>query len=66
MEYAASVLTHTDKQIQEIAEDIGNNIEKGAIIIADAKTGKILSFRSNMPEYYDKDTEEVDGKQIYE
>lgn len=24
----------------------------------DAKTGKILSFRSNMPEYYDKDTEE--------
>lgn len=35
------VVSTLDINIQEVAEDMGNNIEKGAIIIADAKTGKI-------------------------
>lgn len=40
------VVTTIDLDIQKICEDAGKNIDKGAIVVADVKTGEILGMAS--------------------
>lgn len=49
------VVTALDMDIQKICEDAGRNIEKGAIVMADVRTGDILAMAS-FPSY---DTEDM-------
>ena len=44
--YANAVVTTLDINIQKIAEEASNNLELGAIVIADAKTSKIRAITS--------------------
>ncbi len=51
------VVTTLDINIQSLAEELSQNIEKGAIIIADAKTGKIRACVSRP--YFDRNYVEL-------
>lgn len=44
------VVTTLDSEIQQICEKAGKNIDKGAIVVSDVKTGEILALAS-FPEY---------------
>ena len=48
--YKSGVVLTLDEDIQRICEQCGKNIEKGAIVCADIKTGDILGMAS-FPEY---------------
>lgn len=48
--YKSGVVLTLDKEIQEICEKCGRNIEKGAIVCADIRTGDILAMAS-FPSY---------------
>lgn len=48
--YKSGVVLTLDRDIQEICEKCGRNIEKGAIVCADIKTGDILAMAS-FPSY---------------
>jgi len=52
------VVTTIDLDIQRICEDAGRNIEKGAIVVADVKTGEILGMAS-FPTYSVDDMEKA-------
>lgn len=52
------VVTTIDLDIQKICENAGKNIEKGAIIVADVKTGEILALAS-FPTYSVDDMEKA-------
>lgn len=54
---ASGVITTLDINIQAIAEKQAKYIERGAIVVADAKTGKIRACVS-MPEYVSNNIEE--------
>lgn len=45
-ETSAGVVLTLDSEIQRICEECGSNIEKGAIAVADVKTGDILALAS--------------------
>ncbi len=52
------VVTTLDIDIQKICEDAGKNIDKGAIVVADVKTGEILGMAS-FPTYSVDDMEKA-------
>ncbi|MDE6780246.1 MAG: penicillin-binding protein 2 [Ruminococcus sp.] len=52
------VVTTIDLDIQEICENAGKNIEKGAIVVADIKTGELLALAS-FPTYSVDDMEKA-------
>lgn len=52
------VVTTLDLDIQRICENAGKNIEKGAIVVADVKTGEILALAS-FPTYSVDDMEKA-------
>ena len=54
---ASGVVTTLDINIQNIAEKAAENIEKGAVIVAEAKTGKIRAMVSRP--YYDSENVKI-------
>ena len=54
----SGVVTTIDLDIQKICEDAGKNIDKGAIVVADVKTGEILAMAS-FPDYSINDMEKA-------
>lgn len=52
------VVTTIDAEIQHICEEAGKDIDKGAVIVSDVKTGEILALAS-FPEYDVQDIEKA-------
>ena len=58
----SGVVTTVDLDIQKICEDAGKGIEKGAVVVADIKTGELLAMAS-FPTYSVDDMEKaIDDK----
>lgn len=56
--YKSGVVLTLDKDIQRICEDCGRNIDTGAIVCADVKTGDILAMAS-FPDYAPENMEQA-------